>query len=123
MKKVLFTIMLAFLALNVFADNGNADTLLSDSPTDSPIMESTDGTDAKVYVFESGNQSIGYKYFVRAEINNDYGVGVEANGETCFTGSKKTIFKDHVVLRIDGAAIAKVYWEVESSVLKIYVTQ
>jgi hypothetical protein len=123
MKKVIFTIMLAFMALNVFADNGDINTLLSDSPTDGSIVESTDGTDAKVYIFESGSRSINYKYFIRAEIRNDYGIGVEANGETCFKGSKKTIFDDHVVLKIDDYIQPKVYWEVESSVLKIYVTK
>ena len=123
MKKTLFTIMLAFFALNVFAGDGNTNGLLSDSPINDLIIVNTDEADAKVYVFESGSQSINYKYFLRAEIRNDYGIGVEANGDPCFSGSKKTIFDDHVVLRIDGAMIPKVYWEVESSVLKIYVTK
>lgn len=123
MKKVIFTIMLAFFALNVFADNGDVIRLLSDSPTEGLIEGNTNDVEAKVYIFESGSRSINYKYFIRAEIRNDYGIGVEANGETCFKGSKKTIFDDHVVLKIDDYIQPKVYWEVESSVLKIYVTK
>jgi hypothetical protein len=112
--------MLAFMALNVFADE--SDKIKSPSTTASE-MKTTDAPQAAVYVFESGSQAIGYKYFVRAEIHNDYGIGVEANGETCFKGSKKTIFDDHVILRIDNYATPKVYWSVESSVLKVYITQ
>lgn len=120
MKRTLFTISLAFLTLNVFAGKGDKIELPITSTTE---VELIDDTQASVYIFESGSQAIGYKYFLRAEIRNDYGIGVEANGDTCFSGSKKTIFDDHVVLRIDGAMRPKVYWEVESSVLKIYVTK
>lgn len=122
MKKVILSMMLTFLMVNVFANNGIA-VILPLTQSDSPTIESLDETNAKVYIFESGTQSVGYKCFMRVEIHNDYGIGVEANGETCFLGSKKTIFKDNVVLKIDGAFIPKVYWDVESSVLKLYVTK
>ena len=119
MRKVFLTMMLTFLFVNVFADGG--DKIMSQNTTFEVVT--IDDIQASVYVFESGSQAIGYKYFLRAEINNDYGIGVEANGETCFKGSKKTIFEDHVILRIDDYAKPKVYWSVESSVLKIYITK
>lgn len=123
MKKTVFTIVLAFLMMNVFADNSNKNMLFSDNTSEIFIAENAKDIEAKVYVFESGSQAIGYKYFIRAEIHNDYGVGVEANGDMCFKGSKKTIYEDHVILKIDDYAMPKVYWSVESSVLKIYFTK
>ncbi len=123
MKKTILTLMLTFLIANVFAVKGNGVKMLSYTSSDGLILETIEKSEASVYVFESGTQSVGYKYFMRAEIHNDYGIGIEANSETCFQGSKKTLYSDHVILKIDSYGSPKVYWSIESSVLKIFITR